>query len=129
MIFALYSFNKDNGTTKEPIAVGPILSDAEGRFVVPKFYKKQWYLEHMYMGDCGGSLLFIHPSLGAYTVLMCTDDFPPDRPFKDLAVHQDTVNEKWTTAQIKYSYHAIEELPKSLQPMAWAHVVPEMRGE
>jgi len=127
MIFALYSFKGDEAKSKKPISVGPILSDSKGQFSIPRYFRKHWYLEHLYMGDCGGSLLFIHPRLGAYSVLICTEDFSPGLEFKELKVVQHTMDEKWTKERIKYTYTAITQLPNDLQSKAWAHVDPEMR--
>ncbi len=127
MVFAKYEFAKDLGTPREPICIGPFFSDTNGRFNIPKFYKKQWYLEHLYMGNCGGSLLFIHPSLGAYSVLICTENFPPELPFKELEVTQHSITPKFTKEMVIFTYNAIGELPKSVQQKAWAHVVPEVR--
>jgi len=127
MIFAVYEFKKDMGTSKKPTAIGPIYSDSNGRFVIPKFLEKKWYLEHLNMGDCAGDLLFVHPTLGAFTVLICKKDYPPELPFKELKVTAGHNHQKWTMEMTKYSYKAIERLPEDLQIKAWAHVSPKMR--
>ena len=119
MIFARYNFK---ASSVQPIVVGPILSDSTGRFVIPAFYRSHWYIEHLYMGSCGGDLLFVHPTLGSYSVLMCTEDFPPSLPYKELNVVQYGAESSFAK-----TYGEIDSLPRNLQGLAWAHVDPERR--
>ena len=128
MIFARYSFNKDRGSNTPPIVVGPFFSDENGRFVIPKSKKSQWYIEMMYMGDCGADLLFIHPNRGAFSMLTCSEDFPSELPYKDLKVVQRMNSALSTKKDIQRTYWTINSLPIELQSIAWQHVDSDLRN-
>ena len=127
MIFVQYSFNKDIGSNKEPLTIGPIFSDQNGEFIISPFYKKQWYFETLWMGDCGGHLIFIHRHLGMYSRSICTEDFPPNLQFKTLKITQHKETQKWSVEQIKFTYTAISTLPAQFQNTALQHIDPAMR--
>jgi len=124
MIFVRYNFK---ASSVKPIFIGPILSDTQGRFVIPSFQESHWYIEHFYMGDCGGDILFVHPTLGSYTVLMCTEDFPPTLLSKQLQVSQRGIDSKHPMKDIIYSYTVLDDLPQNIRAIALAHMSVEMR--
>lgn len=123
-VWALYDLKADQGNPEGTRAVGPFLSDAKGRFLVPRFEAGARAIQQADGGTCPVRLLFIHPNRGAFAIRICPEDYPPSLPGKDMVVHQAVHGNPET---IRASYQLLSSLPPGPRATAWQQVDPAMR--
>lgn len=127
MIWAIYDLKSGPGDQAGSRVAGPFSSDAKGRFLIPRFEGRGERIPSPGGADCPASLLFIHPSRGAYTVRICSSDYPLSLPSKEMVVHDSQRGPGWTPESARASYQAISALPPGSRSIAWQHVDPGMR--
>lgn len=121
-------YDADEPMTGGPIRsfAGPFLTDAQGRFIVPPGSAAKRKIRNQPNDDLLGTLLVIHPTLGAVALSMSTSEYPPEAPFANLELVQYRNGEG--CGDIRSSYvKEIDHLPADLRRIAWNCVDPSLR--
>jgi hypothetical protein len=124
MVWAFYHIRSTTTNTKENLIIrGPFYTDEKGKVIISQFYQSKVIIDGIYMGDCAGELVFIHPNKGCFTKPLCTDNYPPSLKYFDLTVTIPSGRPN----EVKGYRKVISQLPKEYQAVAWQFVDPEYR--
>lgn len=123
MVIAAYDVNKNMSGGKCSECVGPFITTQDGEFTIPPFCMDKTFFANYKDTGITGIIIIIHPTLGAFSVCISKDEFPPDAPFRILELVQHRNGESCINGDITGSYEKeIAHLPLKYRQIAWKHV-------